>query len=352
MKSTKLFLLFLLMAIIGISCGSAPFNRKFHKVTRIVNGNTLEVHSGIYIQLIGIENTKASKSFLEENVLGHRIRIKYDRKNSRVKARRGNTLYAYVVTDKRISINGLILQKKLSAINTNSLSDSLKIFKLYANGLIDKSNKPSTKEISRQKNNKIDRDNPNTTLTEIVNEIKPSVFLIISADEKDNPIAQGTGFFIDKKGVGISNHHVFEGGSNYYIKTLDGGIYKVTNIYVDNSEYDYIIFQVDNSDGYFKQIDIKYGPLMQGEPIFVLGNPKGLESTLTTGIISSIRSEISTNDIIQFDAAVSHGSSGSPLCNMQGEAIGVVVSKITDCENCNFAININIIKQKLDHLQY
>lgn len=348
--SVRLFSLLMVISVIGISCGSTPFDRKYHKVTRIVDGNTIEVRPGIYIQLIGVENTNSSMSYLKDKVLGHRIKIKYDRSNSRVKARRGSTLYAYVVTDKRVSVNGSILQKRLSNINTNKLSDSLEIFQLYANGKFVKT-PPKTRTKKTKKNTPTEK-RSDPTLVELVEDIESAVFLIHSVDDDENPIGLGTGFFIDDRGIGISNHHVFEGGSNHFIQTLDGTIYEVTDIYSVNAEHDYIIFQVDNSKGLFTSLDIKYGDQKKGEPIFVLGNPKGLESTLTTGIISSIRSEILANDFIQFDAAVSPGSSGSPLCNMKGEAIGVVVSKYIDCENCNFAIHMNIIKQDLEYLQY
>jgi len=73
-----------------------------------------------------------------------------------------------------------------------------------------------------------------------------------------------------------------------------------------------------------------------------------LESTLTKGIVSAIRSEVVPNDRIQIDAAISPGSSGGPVMNMNGEVFGVATFKALDCENCNFAVNIKLILNNLN----
>jgi serine protease Do len=66
-------------------------------------------------------------------------------------------------------------------------------------------------------------------LSQLVQNSKPSVFSIITYDNKNNPLAYGTGFFIDSKGTGITNYHVLEGANSALIKTLDGNHYQVFN---------------------------------------------------------------------------------------------------------------------------
>lgn len=345
--------------LLELGCGKTPFDRKYHKVTQILNGNTIEVYPKIKVHLIGINNTKESEVFLSEYVLRHRVRIKFDKSKRYRKVKAGAMLYGYVITDKRVSVNGQILMRKFSALDTYLLNDSLSQFQHYVDGSFNFRKTNKTENSSRRKSvtgrirkwdflKKSRKNRKKKTLEEIIEKVKPAVFLIITTDGNNNPIAQGTGFFIDRSGIGVSNHHVFEDGTKAYVKILNSPEYhKVTKIYIDNDEHDYIVFQVESEGNQFKYFNLSSEKPQQGESVFVLGNPKGLESTLTTGIISSIRSEISTNDYIQIDAAVSHGSSGSPLCNMDGQVVGVVVSKIEGCENCNFAINMEIIKKDL-----
>ena len=84
----------------------------------------------------------------------------------------------------------------------------------------------------------------------------------------------------------------------------------------------------------------------QGEEIFVIGNPSGLENTVTRGIVSAIR-----EDLIQIDAAISPGSSGSPVSNMNGKVVGIATFKIVEgCELCNFAISADLIKKALNNI--
>lgn len=76
-----------------------------------------------------------------------------------------------------------------------------------------------------------------------------------------------------------------------------------------------------------------------GEDVFAIGNPKGLEHTLSKGIVSSYREN---NTMIQTTTEITHGSSGGPLFNMQGEVIGITTSGVGEA-NLNFAMNIQIL---------
>jgi len=81
-----------------------------------------------------------------------------------------------------------------------------------------------------------------------------------------------------------------------------------------------------------------------GEPIVVVGNPEGLEQTVSNGLISGIR-EFGGKKLFQITAPISEGSSGSPVFNERGEVIGVVVASLESGQNLNFAIPINYAKQ-------
>jgi serine protease Do len=164
------------------------------------------------------------------------------------------------------------------------------------------------------------------------------VFLVSNFDENGEQTGLGTGFFIKNTGVGVSNAHVFAGGTSWKIKMLDGTTHRVTKIFKHSQEEDYVVFQVEG--GSFPCLPIAQNRPRKGDEILVLGNPKGLQSTVTKGIISALR----PNDEIQIDAAISPGSSGSPVMNMQGEVIGIATKTYIGCQNCNFAIDIHKIE--------
>ena len=183
----------------------------------------------------------------------------------------------------------------------------------------------------------------NLTITELAQIAEPCVFLVNTFDYKGNGIGLGTGFFIESSGIGVSNYHVFEGGKSWTIQTSDDNTYDVTDILEYSEDFDYVIFQVENIRQ-FPTLPVAQSTPLKGEDIIVLGNPRGLESTLTRGIVSSIRERKGVHDaLIQVDAAISPGSSGSPVINLKGEVIGIATMKLLECENCNFAMNIRVI---------
>ena len=77
-----------------------------------------------------------------------------------------------------------------------------------------------------------------------------------------------------------------------------------------------------------------------GEDVFSIGNPRGLESTLSKGIVSAIRAN---NSLIQMTTEITHGSSGGPLLNMKGEVVGITSAGLGEA-NLNFAVNINALQ--------
>ncbi len=183
------------------------------------------------------------------------------------------------------------------------------------------------------------------SLMDIVEQAEPCVFMVKTYDRGGKSIGQGTGFFIESSGVGVSNYHVFENGKTWKVQTMDGKKYNVEKIIAQSEAFDYIIFQVGTQ--HVSYLSLAAAKPKKGEDIVVLGNPQGLESTVTRGIVSSIRSFRQQDDaLIQIDAAISAGSSGSPVMNMKGEVVGIATMKIDKCENCNFAFNIDVLRNK------
>jgi serine protease Do len=172
---------------------------------------------------------------------------------------------------------------------------------------------------------------------------KKAIFMIII--EGNYTKSQGSGFIISEDGLAVSNYHVFEKSKKGTEKlVLDDKItLKVDTIIEKNKENDYIIFKIKNPDGIkFNFVSIAQKELNIGEPVFAIGNPQGLEKTLTKGIVSGYR-EVE-NKYIQTDAGITHGSSGGPLFNMFGEVIGITSMGVeTTSANLNFAVNIKLL---------
>ncbi len=177
-----------------------------------------------------------------------------------------------------------------------------------------------------------------SSLTALFKENKSAVFMIYTSDGEQG--FQGSGFFISPEGIGISNYHVFKGTSKglEIIKLESGEELKITKVLATSEEDDYIIFKVNSTEKVKFLTVSEYTPEI-GENVFAIGNPEGLEQTLSTGIISGYRKN---NKLIQTTTEITHGSSGGPLMNMQGEVVGITSAGLGDA-NLNFAVNIKLL---------
>jgi serine protease Do len=174
------------------------------------------------------------------------------------------------------------------------------------------------------------------TLGQLFKNKKSAVFLVYTSDGSDN--YQGSGFFVNSSGLAVSNYHLFEGTlkGNELIQIDNGNQYKIARVIEKSEDYDYIIFQVKNisQNNYF---DIAGRNPEIGDEVWAIGNPRGLEHTLSIGIISGFRKDKS---LLQTTAEITHGSSGGALLNMNGEIVGITTMGFGEA-NLNFAININ-----------
>lgn len=181
----------------------------------------------------------------------------------------------------------------------------------------------------------LQNENSVKTLSSLFKQNKDAVFLIYTSTGNDG--FQGTGFFISEEGIAVSNYHVFEGTSKGLetIELSNGKRLKISEVLDYDKENDYIIFKVNISQK-VQAIKLSSTTPNVGEDVFAIGNPKGLEHTLSTGIISAIREN---GKFLQTTTEITYGSSGGPLMNMNGEVVGITTSGFGEA-NLNFAINI------------
>ncbi|MBN1187857.1 MAG: serine protease [Bacteroidales bacterium] len=179
------------------------------------------------------------------------------------------------------------------------------------------------------------------SLSKLFESTLPSIVKIQTFDADNAPLMSGTGFFISLDGKGISNSHVFNNAFKTQITTPRGEIYPIDSIWFRNDSLDLVIFKINypkNKTSPFLKIAGNTPEI--GEETFTIGNPVGLDFTISKGIISSIRNHPAFGQIIQTDAPISVGNSGSPLLNMDGMVIGVVTYTYTEGQNLNFALSL------------
>jgi len=173
-----------------------------------------------------------------------------------------------------------------------------------------------------------------------------AVFSVFTYDDFGVPSGSGTGFFISGSGTGITNFHVLKGASTAIIKLNDKSTYKITEIIESNQDADLIKFKIENTNAkVFPFLTIKTTELQKGEKIFVIGNPHGFESSVSEGIVSSLRETEGYEEVIQITAPISPGSSGSPVMTMDGKVVGVATFQYSEGQNLNFAVASKMISK-------
>ena len=184
-------------------------------------------------------------------------------------------------------------------------------------------------------------------IPEIVLNQKRAVVTIYVNDKDGKRIGTGTGFVIDSNGIIATNYHVistcWEDDNTLLVKMENGAYFPLIEIVNFDEDNDVAIFKVSGKELPTVKLAKNYKP-KQGESIAVIGSPLGLETTVSDGIVSSVRGK---DGIIQITAPISPGSSGSPVFNSNGEVIGVATFLIEGGQNLNFSIPVKHVENLL-----
>lgn len=173
----------------------------------------------------------------------------------------------------------------------------------------------------------------------------PAVVVITLVDTSGKPISQGTGFIVDPTGVIVTNHHVIEPrpDAHLVIKVAKGDQYDDVRVIYDEERRDIAVLLIKAKGLHALKIGDS-DKLAPGQQVVAIGNPLGLELTITEGIISGIRLDQNNGyHFIQHQAPISPGSSGGPLLNMRGEVIGINSFTFVKGQNLNGAIPVNYV---------
>ncbi len=188
-------------------------------------------------------------------------------------------------------------------------------------------------------------DNSFADAEKIFKENNRAIVVIVAFDEGGNPISQGSGFVVRQDGAIITSYHVISKAEDIDVR-LGNKVLKVEGLLHMDKENDIVMLKTKGK----KLQNVRIGDIGKvnvGERVYVISSPKGLENTISEGILSGIREIDPERKILQITAPFSEGSSGGAVFNKDGEVIGVATFLIEDAQNLNFAIPVNLIKDKI-----
>jgi serine protease Do len=168
-------------------------------------------------------------------------------------------------------------------------------------------------------------------------------------------IAVGSGFIINQEGLILTNSHVVLGRQAITV-TLDDGSKTEAKLLGADPIFDIAVLRIPvPPEGHPTAALGDSDSVRIGEDVVAIGNPFGLEQTLTRGIVSGLNrimpgSPVLTLPLIQTDASINPGNSGGPLMNRCGEVIGINTSILAEAQNIGFAVPINVAKSVLPEL--
>jgi S1-C subfamily serine protease len=173
------------------------------------------------------------------------------------------------------------------------------------------------------------------------------------------PRGTGSGFIWDDRGHVVTNFHVIQGANFARVTLSDHGTYDASLVGVA-PEFDVAVLKIDAPRTKLQPILIgSSGDLQVGQKVFAIGNPFGLDQTLTTGVVSALGRTIRSmtnepiGDVIQTDAAINPGNSGGPLLDSAGRLIGVntaIFSPSGSSAGIGFAVPVDLVRRTVDQI--
>jgi len=184
--------------------------------------------------------------------------------------------------------------------------------------------------------------------------VPPSPSIRRQGGSRGLPASAGSGVIIDgAKGIIVTNNHVVRGSGKVKV-TLLGGDEKVGTVLGTDEDTDIAVVQIDAEKPLSTATFGDSAELKIGQLVVAVGNPYGLNDTLTFGIISGLNRENVNlsryEDFIQTDASINPGNSGGPLLNIRGDVIGINTAIINYAQSIGFAIPSNIVRKVVDEL--
>src|SRR5689334_325637 len=202
---------------------------------------------------------------------------------------------------------------------------------------------------------------------ELFERVSPSVVQVVARSAAANPLdedegtgaASGTGFIWDNDGHVVTNNHVVQNGSEVAVRFASGEVTQAEVIGVAPN-YDLAVLRIRSARKLPPPVALgSSGELKVGQTAFAIGNPFGLDQSLTSGIISALKRRLPTSsgreisNVIQTDTAINPGNSGGPLLDSAGRLIGVntaIISPSGSSAGIGFAVPVDIVNRVVPEL--
>jgi S1-C subfamily serine protease len=182
---------------------------------------------------------------------------------------------------------------------------------------------------------------------------------LFGAPQRQQSTATGSGFLIDDDGHILTNAHVVEGAKDVEVQLGDGDTQGAEIVGTDPST-DVALLKVDDTNGVSPLPLADSEQVQVGDPVIAIGNPFGLDRTVTSGIVSALQRQIqapngfSISDVIQTDAPINPGNSGGPLIDGNGSVIGInsqIESSSGGNQGIGFAVPIKTAEDVINQLK-
>lgn len=171
----------------------------------------------------------------------------------------------------------------------------------------------------------------------------PSVVVVVGKNAAGRDVSLGSGFYVEDTLV-VTNHHVVEKASRVEIRQGQDAPVPVRRIRALDKQNDLALLEVGKPG---TPLPLKTSHPHVGEEILAIGNPKGLERTISPGIVSGLRKDPQQRIRYQITAPISPGSSGGPILDAGGNVIGLATFFVLDGQNLNFAVPSLYVEQLL-----
>ena len=183
------------------------------------------------------------------------------------------------------------------------------------------------------------------TVKSAIQKAMPAVVEVHVAGDNGETVKTGSGFVISRQGLVVTNYHVVENAAQAKVVLSNGETLPVLGVQHADPAKDFAVLRISASN--LSIAELGNSDLTEvGDDLIAIGAPYGLAKSVTTGILSQVRT-ISGIRLIQHTAAISPGSSGGPLLNTSGQVVGINTFLLKDGQSLYFALPINYIKSAL-----
>jgi S1-C subfamily serine protease len=173
---------------------------------------------------------------------------------------------------------------------------------------------------------------------EIKRDYGDAVVTITTYSAAEDAVGLGSGFIVDPSGVIVTCYHVINGAYPAVVKLLNGASFQEISVLGCDSTKDVAVIKVKGRNLPTVKLADSGGDEV-GERVVAIGNPRGLENTISDGLLSGVR-EMDGYELLQISAPISPGSSGGPVFNSSGMVVGIASAFLTESQNLNFCVPI------------